>query len=148
MQLFQGFLSRGSGRGASHGLWSWSLPLQRAGAGVSESAESGRGESLPPVLQHHCRPPHGPGRGSAPSQTTGPRRPLPRDAPAPFAAFPRLPRCCTARHPQTRSPRRAKSLEISTAARDRYPAPGFSSLPARTLAPHPSRRRKELALIS
>lgn len=41
----------------------------------------------------------GPGRGSAPSQTTGPRRPLLRDAPAPFAASPRLGRCCTARHP-------------------------------------------------
>ncbi|XP_073733962.1 uncharacterized protein [Callorhinus ursinus] len=41
----------------------------------------------------------GPGRGSAPSLTTGPRRPLLRDAPAPFAASPRLLRCCTAKHP-------------------------------------------------
>lgn len=50
--------------------------------------------------------------------------------------------------PQTRSPRRAKSLEISTAARDRYPAPGSAASPARTLAPRPAPRRKELALIS
>lgn len=68
MQLFQWFLSRGSGRGANHELRSWSLPLQKAGAGVSESAESGCGESLPPVLQHHCRPRRGSGErlGSLP----------------------------------------------------------------------------------
>ena len=41
----------------------------------------------------------GPGRVSSPSQTSGPRRPLLSDAPAPFAASPRLPRYCAARHP-------------------------------------------------
>lgn len=41
----------------------------------------------------------GPGEGSAPSQTFGPRRAFLNDAPAPFAVSPRLPRCCAARHP-------------------------------------------------
>lgn len=97
MQLFQGFLSRRSGRGASHELWPWSLPRQKAGAGVSETAAAAsrsRGFCSITVALGL-----GPGRGSARSQTFGPRRPLLRDAPAPFAASPRLPRCCAARHP-------------------------------------------------
>lgn len=60
MQLFRGFLSRGSAPGASHKLQPWSLPL-KAGAGVSESAGSGGGESLPPVLQRYRRPRRGAG---------------------------------------------------------------------------------------
>lgn len=68
MQLFQGFLSRGSGRGASHDLRSWLLPLKKAGAGSSARAESGGDQWLPRVLQHHCRPRRGAGErlGSLP----------------------------------------------------------------------------------
>lgn len=61
MQLFRGFLSRGSAPKASHELQPWSLPLKKAGAGVSESAGSGGGESLPPVLQRYRRPRRGAG---------------------------------------------------------------------------------------
>lgn len=50
--------------------------------------------------------------------------------------------------PQMRSPRHTKSLEISTMARDRYPTPGASAAPARTLTPRPSRANLELSLIS
>lgn len=52
------------------------------------------------------------------------------------------------RAPQTRSARLTKSSEISTAARDRSPAPGSRASPPRPQAPQPARRRKELALIS
>lgn len=77
MQLFQGFLSRGSGRRASHELWPGSLPLQEAGAGTSESAErGGGGEWLPPALRHHGRPRRGSGHRLSALPDIWPRRPL------------------------------------------------------------------------
>lgn len=68
MQLFQGCLSRGRGRGASHELRPWLLPLKKAGAGFSAGAESGGDQWLPRLLQHHCRPRRGSGErlGSLP----------------------------------------------------------------------------------
>lgn len=99
MQLFQGFLSRGSGQGASHELWPWSLPLQKAGTEVSARAESSSGESPWPVLQHHCRSRRGFGRGSVPSQTFSLSPPPHRLSPPPVLLR-RQP-------PPTSSPRRA-----------------------------------------
>lgn len=152
MQLFQGFLSRVSARGASHGLWPRLLPLKKAGAGFSASAESGGDESLPLVLQHHCRPRRGSGErlgwladiwpvaspfkrcSCALSRFSPPPAQLRRQAPLQTPL-------------QTRSPRR-QVLGNFHGGPDRYPAPSFSASSTRTLAPHPSQRRKELALIS
>lgn len=68
MQLFQGCLSRGGGRGASHELRPRLLPLKKAGAGSSAGAESGGDQGLPRLLQHHRRPRRGSGErlGSLP----------------------------------------------------------------------------------
>jgi hypothetical protein len=71
---------------------------------------------------------------------------LPRDAPV-LRPAPPLPASRAAGRPQTSAPRGAKSLEISTAARDRYPAPGCSAGPAGTPAPQPWRSRPEVAVI-
>ena len=118
MQLFQGCLARVSGRGASHELRPWSfLPAEGGRRGLRERGVRW-GAAAGCCSRRFCSITValgvGPGRGSVRSQTSVPRRPLPSDALAPFAASPRLPRCCAAR--PTPPPRRAKSLEISTAA--------------------------------
>lgn len=71
MQLFQGFfffflreVARGKVTSCGHGRF----PCRRRALGVSSSAESDGGESLPLVLQHHCGSPLGSGEplGSLP----------------------------------------------------------------------------------
>lgn len=146
MQLFQGFLSRGSGQGASHELWPWSLPLQKAGTVVSASAESSSGESLWPVLQHHCRSRRGFGRSSVPSQTFS-LSPPPRRLSPPPVLLRRQP-------PPTSSPGRALRAPPSPWKFPRRPGTAILPLaspphrPGPSLPPCPSQRRKEFALIS
>lgn len=139
MQLFQGFLSRGSGWGVSHDLWPWSLPLQKAGAGVSESPDSGGGESLRPVLPHHGRPRRGSGKrlGSLPDiWPLASPCPLPSDAPAPFAASratappgnPPRRALCAAPSPW-KFPRRPGTAILPQAPPPRPPGPSLSTPP-------------------
>ena len=157
MQLFQGYLARVSSRGASHELRPWSfLPAEGGRRGLRERGDRGWGAAAGCCSRRFCSITValgvGPGRGSAPSQTSGPRRPLPSDAPAPFAASPRLRLCCAARHPPARPtppPRRAKSLEISTAAGTASPPraspPG---LPGPPLPTPPGEEKNSLSSVN
>nr|XP_034492553.1 uncharacterized protein LOC117794842 [Marmota flaviventris] len=131
MQLFPVFLSTGSGRQISHELQSWSFPAEggRWGSPRTERAAAASRSyqfySITVALRE------GPRKGAAGSQTFGSqRRPLLRDAPSPFAASPRLLRCCAARHP----PRRA--LRAAPSPWKFPPRPGTAILPLAS-RPHP-----------
>lgn len=168
MQLFRGFLSRGSAPGASHKLQPWSLPLKKAGAGVSESAWSGGGESLPPVLQRYRRPRRGAGESlrsladnwsAAPpsercscalrrlspppallrSQAPPPARRAPRAAPSPWK-FPRRPG--TASPPRASPPPPPGPLLPTPPGEEKNSLSSVNSATRRSLPRRPGLRRQ------
>lgn len=152
MQLFQGCLARVSGREQNHELRPWSFLPAEGGRLGSESAGR-RGAAARCCSRRFCSITValgvGPrGEAPAPSQTSGPRRPSRRCS---AYLHPPLPASRSAEHRRDprppAAPRRAKSLEISTAAGTA--GPPRASPPIARPRSHPSRRReKELPLSS
>lgn len=119
--------------GASHKLWPWSLPLQKAGTEVSERATVA--SCSRPFCSITVALGLGPGRSSAPSQTLGPRRSLLRDAPAPHpasraAAPPGTPRRALRAAPSPwKFPRRPGTALLPPASPPLPPGPSLPAAP-------------------
>lgn len=156
MQLFQGCLARVSGRGASHELRPWSfLPAEGGRLGLRERGEAGgRRRGVAPAGSAASPSPSAWVRGEA----RLPPRHLARGVP--FRAMllrpsPPLPASCSAEPPgsppsrPTPPPRRAKSLEISTAAGTASPPraspPG---LPGPPLPTPPAEEKNSLSSVN
>ncbi|XP_013367131.1 PREDICTED: atherin-like [Chinchilla lanigera] len=119
-------------------------PAEGGRWGSPEQRGQRRRPELPPDLQHHRRPAPGSGDGAAPSQTSarrvrsgamlgGPSPPLP----ASRAAAPQTPPPAP-----TRSPRRARSSEISTAPGTANPLPAPPPRPPGPPLPSPPGEEK------